>query len=318
MLLSAHPPDTSPPRVACRDGCPVRGRRPFPGAPSLGRPPAAPQPLGRRIRPAAGFAGFAALATTSSGFAATLGRLDGSVTAEEALEHAGAIVTATELPSRRIWRTGLPTAPKGSPRPPGSGRRRSRRVLHRGLLRQRRRSDLRHWRVPPSASGRPPRSPTPDRRTSCSRRGRRTTSTVARTSTTRSPACRPTRRRARTCSTRRARPPRRRSARSSPRSTGRSTCWRGPARRRSPSSPRLGVSRISVGGSFAFVAIDALVSRRAGAARRGDLRVRGALRKQVRRPHARRFASPGELPFGAASVRQDCGGDTPIPGAVVT
>jgi 2-methylisocitrate lyase-like PEP mutase family enzyme len=42
--------------------------------------------------------GFAALATTSSGFAATLGRLDGSVTRQEALGHAAAIVAATELP----------------------------------------------------------------------------------------------------------------------------------------------------------------------------------------------------------------------------
>jgi len=42
--------------------------------------------------------GFEALATTSSGFAATLGRLDGSVTREEALVHAGAIVAATDLP----------------------------------------------------------------------------------------------------------------------------------------------------------------------------------------------------------------------------
>src|SRR5215467_3592685 len=42
--------------------------------------------------------GFAALATTSSGFAATLGRLDGSVSRDEALAHAAAIVTATELP----------------------------------------------------------------------------------------------------------------------------------------------------------------------------------------------------------------------------
>jgi len=42
--------------------------------------------------------GFEALATTSSGFAATLGRLDGSVSREEALAHAAAIVAATELP----------------------------------------------------------------------------------------------------------------------------------------------------------------------------------------------------------------------------
>ena len=42
--------------------------------------------------------GFEALATTSSGHAATSGRLDGSVTREEAIAHAGAIVEATELP----------------------------------------------------------------------------------------------------------------------------------------------------------------------------------------------------------------------------
>jgi 2-methylisocitrate lyase-like PEP mutase family enzyme len=42
--------------------------------------------------------GFGALATTSSGFAATLGRLDGRVTRAEALAHARAIVGATDLP----------------------------------------------------------------------------------------------------------------------------------------------------------------------------------------------------------------------------
>jgi 2-methylisocitrate lyase-like PEP mutase family enzyme len=42
--------------------------------------------------------GFQALATTSSGHAATLGRLDGSVTRDEALAHAASIVQATELP----------------------------------------------------------------------------------------------------------------------------------------------------------------------------------------------------------------------------
>jgi 2-methylisocitrate lyase-like PEP mutase family enzyme len=42
--------------------------------------------------------GFQALATTSSGFAATLGRLDGNVTRDEAIEHAKVIVEATDLP----------------------------------------------------------------------------------------------------------------------------------------------------------------------------------------------------------------------------
>ncbi len=42
--------------------------------------------------------GFRALATTSSGFAATLGRLDGRVTRDEALSHAAEIAAATDLP----------------------------------------------------------------------------------------------------------------------------------------------------------------------------------------------------------------------------
>jgi 2-methylisocitrate lyase-like PEP mutase family enzyme len=42
--------------------------------------------------------GFQALATTSSGFATSLGRLDGEVTRDEALAHAAAIVGATPLP----------------------------------------------------------------------------------------------------------------------------------------------------------------------------------------------------------------------------
>jgi 2-methylisocitrate lyase-like PEP mutase family enzyme len=42
--------------------------------------------------------GFQALATTSSGYAATLGRLDGGITRREALAHAKEIVAATDLP----------------------------------------------------------------------------------------------------------------------------------------------------------------------------------------------------------------------------
>lgn len=42
--------------------------------------------------------GFESLATTSSGFASTLGRLDGSVSREEALAHAASIVAATDRP----------------------------------------------------------------------------------------------------------------------------------------------------------------------------------------------------------------------------
>jgi 2-methylisocitrate lyase-like PEP mutase family enzyme len=42
--------------------------------------------------------GFEALATTSSGFAFTLGRLDGSVSLPEVIEHTRAIAAATDLP----------------------------------------------------------------------------------------------------------------------------------------------------------------------------------------------------------------------------
>jgi 2-methylisocitrate lyase-like PEP mutase family enzyme len=42
--------------------------------------------------------GFAALATTSSGFAATLGRRDYRVTRDEALAHSAALVAATDVP----------------------------------------------------------------------------------------------------------------------------------------------------------------------------------------------------------------------------
>ena len=42
--------------------------------------------------------GYSAIATTSSGFAATLGRLDGSVTRDEALDHGGRLAAAVDIP----------------------------------------------------------------------------------------------------------------------------------------------------------------------------------------------------------------------------
>ena len=57
--------------------------------------------------------GFQALATTSSGHAATLGRLDGSVTRSEALQHAAAIVAATELPVSADLESGFADDPAG-------------------------------------------------------------------------------------------------------------------------------------------------------------------------------------------------------------
>ena len=57
--------------------------------------------------------GFEALATTSSGFAATLGRLDGSVTREDALINAAVIVDATELPVSADLENGYADDPAG-------------------------------------------------------------------------------------------------------------------------------------------------------------------------------------------------------------
>lgn len=57
--------------------------------------------------------GFAALATTSSGFAATLGRLDGNVTLDEALAHAAVIAAATDLPVSADFENAYADEPAG-------------------------------------------------------------------------------------------------------------------------------------------------------------------------------------------------------------
>jgi 2-methylisocitrate lyase-like PEP mutase family enzyme len=57
--------------------------------------------------------GFQALATTSSGFAASLGRNDGSVTRDEALVHAAVIVAATDLPVSADLENAFADAPAG-------------------------------------------------------------------------------------------------------------------------------------------------------------------------------------------------------------
>jgi 2-methylisocitrate lyase-like PEP mutase family enzyme len=58
-----------------------------------------------------GSLGFDALATTSSGFAATVGRADGQVTREEAIAHARVIVDATDLPVSADLENGFADAP---------------------------------------------------------------------------------------------------------------------------------------------------------------------------------------------------------------
>lgn len=55
--------------------------------------------------------GFQALATTSSGYAASLGRLDYSVTQAEAVEHAAALAAATDVPVSADFEDGFGTDP---------------------------------------------------------------------------------------------------------------------------------------------------------------------------------------------------------------
>ncbi len=57
--------------------------------------------------------GFDALATTSSGYAATLGRPDYGITREESLAHAGALVAAADLPVSADFEDGFAEDPAG-------------------------------------------------------------------------------------------------------------------------------------------------------------------------------------------------------------
>jgi 2-methylisocitrate lyase-like PEP mutase family enzyme len=57
--------------------------------------------------------GFQALATTSAGFANTLGRPDGAVTREEALVHAAAVVDAVDVPVSADFENGFADDPHG-------------------------------------------------------------------------------------------------------------------------------------------------------------------------------------------------------------
>jgi 2-methylisocitrate lyase-like PEP mutase family enzyme len=77
------------------------------------RPLLLPNPWDRGSAVLLASLGFKALATTSSGFAATLGRLDGSVTRDEALAHAADIVEATDLPVSADLESGFADDPTG-------------------------------------------------------------------------------------------------------------------------------------------------------------------------------------------------------------
>src|SRR5262249_62061976 len=60
-----------------------------------------------------GWMGFQALATTSSGHAATLGRLDGGVSREEAMDHAAVLSSGTDLPVSADLENGYADDPDG-------------------------------------------------------------------------------------------------------------------------------------------------------------------------------------------------------------
>jgi 2-methylisocitrate lyase-like PEP mutase family enzyme len=79
-----------------------------PGSPLL-----LPNPWDRGSARLLAHLGFSALATTSSGFAATMGREDGGVTRDEALAHAADIVAATELPVSADLEDGYADDPAG-------------------------------------------------------------------------------------------------------------------------------------------------------------------------------------------------------------
>lgn len=78
-----------------------------------GRPLLIPNPWDVGSARALAHLGYRALATTSSGYAATLGRLDGTVTRPQALRHAADIVAATPLPVSADMENGFADDPSG-------------------------------------------------------------------------------------------------------------------------------------------------------------------------------------------------------------
>jgi 2-methylisocitrate lyase-like PEP mutase family enzyme len=79
-----------------------------PGAPLL-----LPNPWDAGTAKLLGSLGYRALATTSSGHAGTLGRLDGKVTRDEALAHAAELVASTALPVSADLENGFEDSPDG-------------------------------------------------------------------------------------------------------------------------------------------------------------------------------------------------------------
>ena len=169
--------------------------------------------------------GFEALATTSSGSAATLGLLDGSVSREGALAGAAAIVEATELPVSADLENGFGEDPEGVAET-------IRLALAAGLAGAsiedysgREDKPIYPIEVAAERVAAAAEAAHYGRSGWSSPRGRRITCTGSPTSPTRSPACGLTRRLAPTSSTPPASPVWRTSARSSTRSVSPSTSW---------------------------------------------------------------------------------------------
>ncbi len=78
-----------------------------------GRPLLMPNPWDAGSAKLLASLGFQALATTSSGFAATLGRADMSVTRDEAIEHAASVVAAVDIPVSADLENGFADDPHG-------------------------------------------------------------------------------------------------------------------------------------------------------------------------------------------------------------
>src|SRR3982750_1152915 len=70
----------------------------FPALPRPAPPLLIPNPWDAGSAKLLASLGFKALATTSSGFAATLGRVDYAVTRDEAIAHSAALVEAVDVP----------------------------------------------------------------------------------------------------------------------------------------------------------------------------------------------------------------------------
>src|SRR3954447_10295210 len=79
-----------------------------------GRPLLMPNPWDAGSARVLAHLGFPALATTSSGFAATLGRSDGSVTRDEALAHGAAVAAAVDVPVSADLENCFADDPKGA------------------------------------------------------------------------------------------------------------------------------------------------------------------------------------------------------------